>query len=111
MLMIYTTFLERTAFPLDLDCLEMARTLVPKLDQGGIVLTVLDWVGGGLHGEPGGSMQCQECLVMVKFSSRKLFLRCVPLGDQLHEEALHGAGSVTTLLRRSLEYLTYGWIR
>ena len=55
MLMIYTTFLERTAFPLDLDCLEMARTLVPKLDQGGIVLTVLDWVGGGLHGEPGGS--------------------------------------------------------
>ena len=57
MLMTYTTFLERTAFPLDLDCLEMARTLVPKLDQGGIVLTVLDWVGGGLHGEPGGSKQ------------------------------------------------------
>ena len=28
-----------------------------KLDQGGIVLTVLDWVGGGLHGEPGGSKQ------------------------------------------------------
>ena len=57
MMMFNTTFLERTAFPLDMDCLEMARTLVPKLDQGGIVLTVLDWVGGGLHGEPGGSMQ------------------------------------------------------
>ena len=109
-LMIYTTFMERTVFLLDLDRLEMARTLVPNLDQGGNVQTVLDRVGGGLHGEPGGSMQCQECLVMVKFSSRKLLLRCVPLEDQLHEEALHGAGSVTTLLRRSLEYLTYGWV-
>ena len=104
-LMIYTTFMERTVFLLDLDRLEMARTLVPNLDQGGNVQTVLDRVGGGLHGDPGGSMQCQECLVMVKFSSRKLLLRCVPLGDQLHEEALQGAGSVSTLHLRSLEYL------
>ena len=57
MLMIYTTFMERTVFLLDLDRLEMARTLIPNLDQGGNVQTVLDWVGGGLHGEPGGSMQ------------------------------------------------------
>ena len=35
----------------------MARTLVPNLNQGGNVQTVLDWVGGGLHGEPGGSKQ------------------------------------------------------
>ena len=40
----YTAFLlDETVFPLDLDCLEMARTLIPSLDQGGDVLTVLDW--------------------------------------------------------------------
>ena len=48
-LMIYTTFMERTVFLLDLDRLEMARTLIPNLDQGGNVQTVLDWVGGELH--------------------------------------------------------------
>ena len=56
-MLIYTTFMERTVFSLDLDRLEMARTLVPNLDEGGNVQTVLDWVGGGLHGEPGGSKQ------------------------------------------------------
>ena len=48
-LMIYTTFMERTVFLLDLDRLEMARTLIPNLDQGGNVKTVLDWVVGELH--------------------------------------------------------------
>ena len=57
MLMIYTTFLERTAFPLDLDSLEREGPWFRVWTKVGIVLTVLDWVGGGLHGEPGGSMQ------------------------------------------------------
>ena len=45
LMQFYTAFLmDETVFPLDLDSLEMARTLVPSLDQGGDVLTVLDWV-------------------------------------------------------------------
>ena len=44
LMQFYTAFLlDETVFPLDLDSLEMARTLVPSLDQGGDVLTVLDW--------------------------------------------------------------------
>ena len=58
LMQFYTAFLmDETVFPLDLDRLEMARTLIPNLDQGGNVQTVLDCVGGGLYGEPGGSMQ------------------------------------------------------
>ena len=35
----------------------------------------------------------------------KLVLRRVPPDDQQHEEALHGAGNVSTLYHGSLEYL------
>ena len=59
MKMLYT-FLERTAFPLDLDSLEREGPWFRVWTKVGIVLTVLDWVGGGLHGEPGGSMQVPE---------------------------------------------------
>ena len=34
--------------------------LIPSLDQGGDVPTVPQWVGGGLHGEAGGSRQMPE---------------------------------------------------
>ena len=44
LMQFYTAFLmDETVFPLDLDCLEMARTLIPSLDQGGDVQAVLDW--------------------------------------------------------------------
>ena len=53
-------------------------SLIPSLDQGGDVPTVLQWVGGGLHGEAGGTKQVQaggphqlkfgECTASLHFS-------------------------------------------
>ena len=79
MFILYTFLMEMTAFPLDTDSLEMnGGHLIPSLDQGGDVPTVLQWVGGGLHGEAGGTKQVQaggahqlkfgECTASLHFS-------------------------------------------
>ena len=55
--MLYTFLLERTAFPLDLDRLEMEGPWIQTWTKVGKVLAVLDWGGEALHGDADASMQ------------------------------------------------------
>ena len=76
LMQFYTAFLlDETVFPLDLDSLEMARTLVPSLDQGGDVLTVLDWEEVDFMVKQVEASKCQK-VVHINSSLGSVLLVC-----------------------------------